>query len=166
MSTTPEVCSVRLDDETRTVVRGLRPVQELLAELGLDHQKDALGQQQADGIRAIADGADVVVAEGDEYVRLQLLRYTASNKHKATPTRGIKGNICPPNVDGQALLERSETHPSRPGKRFATDGRHCYAAHQDARGGWHGWPCARQQVPEQVWRRWVKDGVLRRSAAH
>jgi hypothetical protein len=94
------------------------------------------------------------------------LRYVPSDKHKRTPTRGVKGRICPPHVDAQALIDESETHPAMPGKRFATDGERCYAAHPDARGGWHGWPCSRQEVPEQLWRSWIKTGKLKRSKAH
>src|ERR1700743_939841 len=94
------------------------------------------------------------------------LRYVPSDKHKRVPARGIQGRICPPDVDAQALLSDSETHQSRPGKRYATDGERCYAAHHDGQGGWHGWPCLRQEGPEPLWRNWIKAGKLKRSKAH
>jgi hypothetical protein len=160
------VCNVDLDGKRYQVGAGLRLVRELMADLGLDPEQGRLGTLRAGDLAALQPEARLSVTNGDKFRALSLLVYVPSDKHKSIPTGGVKGTICPPGVDAQALLDASETHPSRPGKRFSTDGEHCYAAHEDARGGWHGWPCTRQEVPEQLWRRWIRDGKLTRRRAN
>jgi hypothetical protein len=161
-----DVCAVDIDGKPREIVGGLRLVTEIMLEFGLDPQRCQLGAVRAGVVSVVSVDSKLRVETGDAFRTLPLLFYVPSQKHKLEPTRGVKGAICPPGVDAQALLEASEMHSSKPGKRFATDGQHCYTAHEDARGGWHGWPCTRQQVPEQIWRRWVRDGKLARRRAN
>jgi hypothetical protein len=153
-----------LDGENRSVPPGKRTVSGLLAELGIDSQSFRLQRTSKAGRTTESiDDAETIELRGGEVFRLvERRKYRPSPKHKPVPSRGVKGAICPPGVDAQKLLDESVTHPSRPHKRYATDGTHCYAAHPDGTGGWHGWPCPRVQVPEQIWRIWLKEGKLSR----
>ncbi len=137
-----------------------------MVELDLDPELRRLGMSRTGDLAVLQPEAQMRVTTGDEFRALPLLVYVPSDKHKSMPTGGVKGTICPPGVDAQAMLDESATLPSRPGKRFSTDGKHCYAAHEDARGGWHGWPCTRQEVPELLRRRWITDGKLTRRRAN
>lgn len=55
--------------------------------------------------------------------------YEPNPKHKHPWQPGAKGTLCPRDVDGVALFRTSVTDPSRPGKRYNTDGRQAYCAH-------------------------------------
>ena len=85
------------------------------------------------------------------------LRYEPNPKHKEPWQRGARGSLCPPDVDGHALLAASELDPNQPGKRFATDGRRAYCGHEHSPGCWHGFPIEWRSVPAAILKVWLAD---------
>jgi hypothetical protein len=92
------------------------------------------------------------------------MKYEPNPKHKEPWQRGARGSLCPPGVDASALLAESEVDPSRPGKRFATDGERAYCGHEHAPGCWHGYPIEWRQVPTNVMRAWLASGQVTKRA--
>lgn len=95
--------------------------------------------------------------------------YEPNPKHKHPWQPGAKGTLCPRDVDGVALFRTSVTDPSRPGKRYNTDGRQAYCAHPNTKRPspdslvvWHGYPVEWREVPVPVQRHWVAEGLIRR----
>ena len=88
------------------------------------------------------------------------MEYEANPKHRDPWQRGRRGSICPPGLDPNALLQASVADPSHSGKRYATDGCRPYCAQQHAEGRWHGYPEAWREVPEKLWRCWLKERVV------
>lgn len=96
------------------------------------------------------------------------LVYRPNPRHKQPWQPGARGSLCPPDVDGAALLQQSVLHPNKAGKRYATDGTNAYCAHFDnemtPEGDeiWHGFPEEWKRVPAAVQRRWVEEGRIPR----
>ena len=88
------------------------------------------------------------------------MQYESNPKHSEPWQRGRKGSICPPGLDPQALLDGSVVDPSQPVKRFATDGCRPYCGQQHREGLWHGYPQQWREVPQKLWRQWLKDGTV------
>lgn len=87
------------------------------------------------------------------------LLYRPSARHKRHGGPGEKGTACP-EVDGAALLERSEVDDSKPRKRWTVHEECVFCAHSDNAGGWHGFPERPSRVPAPIWRRWVAQGQI------
>ncbi|WP_419751232.1 DUF222 domain-containing protein [Geodermatophilus sp. CPCC 206100] len=92
------------------------------------------------------------------------LRYEPNPKHKEPWQRGASGSMCPTHADGPTLLAESVQHPTKPGKRYATDGEHAYCGHQHAPDVWHGFPVLWREVPESVRRQWLAERKITRRA--
>ena len=111
--------------------------------------------------RLLNDDEIIELHAGMAFSDVEWLRYVASPKHKPVPSRGVKGNLCPADIDAdraQELLDSSVRGADR--KRWATDGERFYAAHPDNAGGWHGWPEPLERVPAAILRSWRADGTL------
>ena len=69
--------------------------------------------------------------------------------------------MCPLTADGPALLKVSEIVGS---KRYATDGTYAYCAqlHDESADLWHGYPVSWKEVPENLRRSWIADGLVRK----
>lgn len=106
-----------------------------------------------------AEGAPGAVAAGAE-----LLVYEPNPKHSEPWQRGARGSLCPKDADGSALLAASEVDPRRPGKRYATDGRHAYCGQEHLPGRWHGYPVKWREVPQAIWRKWVTSNRVSKRA--
>lgn len=65
-------------------------------------------------------------------------------------------------VDGPALLAASEADPSRPGKRYATDGQRAYCGHEHNPGCWHGFLVEWRKVPAKIRNAWIAEGRVRK----
>ena len=96
-------------------------------------------------------------AEKTENTADEPLRYEPNPKHKEPWQRGARGSLCPPDVNGSALLATSELDPGRSGKRLATDGRHAYCGHEHSPGRWHGFPVGWPSVPAKIRTVWLAD---------
>ena len=114
-----------------------------------------------DGIeRALADADSIDVVEGTSFLTGDPLVYRPSPKHKRRPSRGVKGTFCPRDVDADALLARSYRLEGRARERWATSGGCAFCARPDNAGGWHGYPVRFTEVPIQIIRRWLRDGLI------
>lgn len=89
------------------------------------------------------------------------MQYEPSPKHKPIPTPGRRGSICPSHADAPTLLANSVLVDT---KRYATDGERAYCAqcHDHVRDRWHGYPVDWNEVPPQLLRDWINDGVVPR----
>jgi hypothetical protein len=90
------------------------------------------------------------------------MHYEPNDKHKQPWQPGRKGAICPPGVDGPALLADSVEDPHGGGKRYATDLERAYCAQQHLEGRWHGYPEQWRKIPESLWRQWLEAGRVRK----
>jgi len=96
------------------------------------------------------------------------LAYVGNPKHKQPWQPGRKGSVCPPAVDGGALLRDSVVDSWKPRSRWATDGRDAYEAKNsnvvDSSGDevWHGHPVPWSRVPPRVRKAWQSEGRLSR----
>lgn len=151
---------VRLGDQWYELEAGQTRADDLKAALGIDPTRrlrlDGPGEQ-----RLLDDAETVELYPGMVFSHVEWLRYARSLKHKREPSRGVKGSICPEDLDedrAQHLLESSVPDDGR--KRWATDGERFFAAHPDNAGGWHGWPEPIERVPVAILRRWQADGTL------
>jgi hypothetical protein len=90
------------------------------------------------------------------------VKYEPNPKHKEPWQRGLRGSLCPQGADGAALLRDSVPDPGGSGKRYATDGVRAYCGHEHnaTTGTWHGFPVEWREVPEKLWREWIKAGRL------
>lgn len=88
------------------------------------------------------------------------MEYEPNPKHKEPWQHGKRGSLCPTGVDSQALLDASVADTSKPGKRYATDGCRAYCAQAHRTDTWHGYPEQWRQVPERIWRGWLRDEVI------
>lgn len=94
--------------------------------------------------------------------------YEPSEKHKRPWQRGRRGALCPADADGRALFESSVRHPEDSNCRYATDGVRAYRGRSNREGDlnrplvWHGYPCSWKEVPAEVQRRWVVEGLIPR----
>jgi hypothetical protein len=139
-----------------------RPIRadELKAALGIDPSRRLRLEEPGDP-RLLLDDEVIEVRAGMAFTDVEWLLYVPSVKHKPVPSRGVKGDICPEDVDldrAQELLEASVPDTGR--KRWATDGERFFAAHPDGVGGWHGWPEPLERVPVAILRGWQADGTL------
>jgi len=94
--------------------------------------------------------------------------YEPNEKHKRPWQRGRRGTLCPPDVDGYELFESSVRHPEDPNSRCATDGTWAYRGRSNREADptrplvWHGYPCSWKEIPAEVQRRWVVEGLIPR----
>lgn len=96
--------------------------------------------------------------------------YMGNPRHKQPWQPGARGTMCPSDVDGVALFAAATADPTKPGKRYNTDGRTAYCAHPDTKNPtdpeqtitWHGFPVSWREVPISVQRQWVAEGRLRK----
>lgn len=151
---------IRAGEHWHELAAGTIRADELKAALGID----AARRLRLDGPgepRLLSDDETVELRAEMAFSDVEWLRYVRSLKHKREPSRGIKGSICPDDLDAdhaQELLESSIPDSGR--KRWATDGERFFAAHPDGVGGWHGWPEPLERVPVAILRRWRADGPL------
>ncbi len=151
---------VRVGEQWRELAAGAVRVDELKAAVGVDATR-RLRLDEPGEPRLLDDDEVIELHGGMAFSDVEWLRYVASVKHKREPSRGVKGSLCPDDVDAaraQELLESSVPDSGR--KRWATDGERFFAAHPDGIGGWHGWPEPIERVPVAILRRWRADGTL------
>jgi hypothetical protein len=156
----PYRIQVRVGDEWHELDAGPIRAEELKSALGMDPSR-RLRLDEPGGPRLLDDDEILELFAGMAFSSVEWLRYRRSLKHKREPSHGVKGSICPDDVDtdrAQELLEASVPGPGR--KRWATDGERFFAAHPDNAGGWHGWPEPVERVPVPILRRWRADGTL------
>jgi len=90
------------------------------------------------------------------------LNYEGSEKHKHPWQRGRRGSLCPTELGkiAQRLLDSSVPDGKQ---RFAVHEGQAYRALAHGPNRWHGHPVGWKEVPEQVRRRWLKDGKVSRA---
>jgi hypothetical protein len=93
------------------------------------------------------------------------LVYEPNPKHKPRRTPGWHGTICPPDANGQALLDSSDPDGRQ---RYATDGTNAYCAQRHDPGNvpgretWHGYPIDWDEVPPSLVTQWVAEEKVQR----
>ncbi len=143
---------VAINGQRRSVTRGTVTVAALKKALGVEPGRRL--QEDAASPQLFADDDVVDVRAGMAFSDHEWLRYVPSPKHKSKPSRGVKGSICPKDVDlatAQSLLDASVPDGR---KRWSTDGERFFVAHSDGVGGWHGWPEPIERVPSKILRSW------------
>jgi hypothetical protein len=152
--------AIEIDGTTQPINRGRTTVAQLKADAGLDAQVQ-VAERKGPLEHCLLDDEEIVVSAETTLVAMDALVYAPSSKHKPMPSRGIKGTICPPDVDAQLLLlKRSDRDLSRPRKRWAWADGCAYCAHYDNVGSWHGWPVRLSEVPRAVWQGWLAAGRI------
>jgi len=88
------------------------------------------------------------------------VEYEPNPKHREPWQRGRRGTLCP-NLDEavrRELLEHSDPDGDGPeAKRYAVHEGKAYCAKPHAEGKYHGWPVKWREVPESIWRPWLKS---------
>jgi hypothetical protein len=151
---------VRIGESWRELPAGSIRTHELKVALGIDPARRLRLEEPGDP-RLLLDDETIELYPGMAFGDVEWLRYVPSSKHKSVPTQGVKGTICPEDVDlgrAQELLEASVPDTGR--KRWATDGDRFFAAHPDGAGGWHGWPEPVERVPVEILRAWRAAGKV------
>lgn len=151
---------VRVGEQWHELNAGSIRTDELKAALGVDPVRRLQLEEPGDP-RLLGDDELIELHAGMSFSAVEWLRYVPSPKHKSLPSRGVKGEMCPDDVDlerAQNLLEASLPGTGR--KRWATDGERFFAAHPDGVGGWHGWPEPLERVPVAILRVWRAAGTL------
>jgi hypothetical protein len=100
-----------------------------------------------------------------EPIRARQVAYEPNPKHKPIPTPGRHGSICPPEANGQTLLDTSDVKGNQ---RYATDGTNAYCAQRHdpgnipGREAWHGYPIDWHEVPPSLVTQWVAEDKVQR----
>ena len=90
------------------------------------------------------------------------MRYEGNPKHKEPWQPGRKGSLCPAwsHKEASVLLADGIVEGQR---RYATMKGMAFAAQQHSPGTWHGYPVSWSEVPQKIWRAWLKTGEVKRS---
>lgn len=93
---------------------------------------------------------------------MPFVRYAPNPKHKEPWQPGRKGSLCPRELEAspEELLATSVLWGA---KRYSTDGVRAFAAEEHDPGAWHGWPVGWVEVPEPIWREWVREGRVKKN---
>lgn len=110
--------------------------------------------------RSLDESETIVVKRGAAFFSFPALIYRPSPKHKRVPSRGVKGTICPHDVDPIGLLRSSYALVPKPDQRWATVKGCAFCARSDNAGAWHGYPVQLSHVPAQIWRLWLEEGKI------
>jgi hypothetical protein len=89
------------------------------------------------------------------------LEYEPNPKHKSPWQAGRRGALCPAWSHGVArdLLESSVLLKT---KRFSTIKGWAFVAQQHRPGVWHGYPVPWVEVPQWIWRKWLKEDLVKK----
>ena len=90
------------------------------------------------------------------------MRYEGSPKHKEPWQRGRRGSLCPPGIDGKTARELLLNSEPAHGRRYALHEGRAYCARHHGSGLWHGYPVGWVEVPENLRRKWLAAGRLKR----
>ncbi len=92
------------------------------------------------------------------------MEYTPNPKHKEPWQRGRRGSLCPPEITKEVAIELlTASVKSGQGRYSPHLGRPYKALRNAETDSWHGFPVAWVEVPESIWRAWLKQGKVKRS---
>ncbi len=73
-------------------------------------------------------------------------------------------SLCPPEITAELAAELLMTSVESGNSRYSSHLGRAYRALCDAEADrWHGFPVAWVEVPEPIWRRWLRQGEIKRS---